>query len=189
MRGRCGTRLLGLAGAVVLTLGLAACGGDDGSGGEIPRAAGEEMLAQISQIEQATASEECDRDAAQTSTTELRSQVDALEGQVDAETYDALSQMVSRLDEQLEVECVDTGTSDTEDTTETTETTAPPATTETTESTAPPTTEEPPPEEEEDEGGGPPVQPPGQGGAPPGQAPEGTPGGGTPSGGIEEEGR
>lgn len=183
MSGRPGMRLLGLAVALILAAAIAGCGGDDG-GPEIPREDADAMLATASEIEDATASQNCDE--AQAATTTLRDQVNALEGEVGSEIYDALGQMVSRLDEELNAECTETGTTDAEETTEppeTTDTVAPPTTTTTT------TTEEPPPEEEEDGGddGGPPVEPPGQGGEPPGQVPDAPPGGGAPSGGIEED--
>ena len=179
---------MGLAGPVV-ALALAAvaagCGGDD-SGAQIPQENADQMLATAQEIEQASSSQECD--TAKSGTTDLRGQVDELEGDVDGEIYDALSQMVSRLDEQLDSECAETGTSEPE-TTETTETVAPePTTTTPTETTT--TTTEPAPEEEEEEAPAP--EPPGQGGGGGGQGPSPTPpgqsGGAPPTGGTEEGG-
>jgi hypothetical protein len=189
MPGRVGTPLAGLAMALTACAAIAGCGGDDG-GPEIPREDADAMLATVSEIEAASASQECDE--AQAGTTNLREQVDSLDGEIDGEIHDALSQMVSRLDEELGAECAETGPTGPEETTETTEPTETVAPTTTTTTTT--TDEEPPPGEGDDDGGeegedgdgGPPVQPPGEGGEPPGQVPEGPPGGGAPSGGIEE---
>jgi hypothetical protein len=170
-------RLLGFAVALILAASVAGCGGDDGGGPQIPQEDADAMLATAGQIEAATASEECEE--AQAATNELRGQVDAVEGEVDVEIYDALSQMVSRLDEELDAECVDTGPTATEEPEESepvpppTTTSAPPETTTTTTTTAPEEDDEEappqqPPGEDDGSQGPPPVSPPGQsGGAPP----------------------
>jgi len=183
MPGRSRTRLLGLAAALTLAAAVAGCGGDEG-GEKIPAEDAQAMLDTASRIEQASASQECDE--AQSGTTELRGRVEALPEETDQEIVDALDQMVSRVDEQLDAECADTGTSEPEETTETTETVAPPTTTSPpTETTT--TTTEPPEEDDEEEA---PVQPPGEGGGGQGPpvSPPGQSGGEPPSGGTEEEG-
>ena len=180
MPGRSRTRLLGLAAALTLAAAVAGCGGDEG-GEKIPAEDAQAMLDTASRIEQASASQECDE--AQSGTTELRGRVEALPEETDQEIVDALDQMVSRVDEQLDAECADTGTSEPE---ETTETVAPPTTTSPpTETTT--TTTEPPEEDDEEEA---PVQPPGEGGGGQGPpvSPPGQSGGEPPSGGTEEEG-
>jgi len=172
-----------LAGVAVLAATLVGCGGDDG-GEKIPDDTAQEMLAKISTIGSATTQEDCD--LAQSSTTELSHDVEELPGDVDPSIEEALTEMVSSVDEQLDDECPPTGTTDETTTTEETSvptTTAPPTTTTTT------TTEEEPPEEEEETTT--PEQPPGEGGG--GQGPKPTPpgqdDGGPPTGGLEEERR
>ncbi len=159
---------------------VAGCGSDDGGAG-IPADQADEMKSLAAEIDAATAAQECD--VAQASTTELRASVEALPGETDPEIVDALNAMVTRIDDQLEEECTDTGTSDETSTTETETTEVAPTTsvpeeTTTTTTTTPPEEEEPEtPEQPPGEGGGPngpPATPPGQGGAPP-------------SGGIEED--
>jgi hypothetical protein len=138
------------------------------------------MLDTAQRIEEATTSRACDE--AQTLTTDLRGLVGELPEETDPEIVDALDQMVSRIDEELDAECVEEGTTDTEETPETTETTVEPETT-TSVPTETTTTTEPPPEEEDEEA--PPTGPPGEGGGegppvtPPGQS------GGAPTGGTE----
>jgi hypothetical protein len=180
-------RLVGFAVALVLAAQVAGCGGDDGGGPEIPQEDADALIATTQEIERASDADECED--AQAATNQLRDQVDALETEVDSEIYDALSQMVSRLDEELGVECVEEGTTDPEETVE-----EPPVETVEPEPTTTTTTTEPPPEEEEEpeEEEAPPEQPPGEGGGPEGSGPPveppGQAGGAPPTGGIEEEG-
>ncbi len=179
-----GTRLAGPAVTLALAASAAGCGGDGGA--LIPSESADEMVSTAQQIEDATTSQDCEQ--AQASTTELRGQVEALPEETDDEIVDALDQMVSRVDEQLDAECVEEGTTDTEE-----ETTEPTETTETTETTTSIPTEtetettEPPPEEEEE---APPEQPPSEGGGPQGPpvSPPGQSGGGPPTGGVEGDG-
>jgi hypothetical protein len=178
-------RLVGFAVALVLAAQVAGCG-DDGGGPEIPQEDADALIATTQEIERATDNDECAD--AQAATSDLRVQVDALQGEVDSEIYDALSQMVSRLDEELGVECVEEGTTDTEEPVEEPveeEPVEPEPTTTTTTTTQPPEEEEEPEEEEAA-----PEQPSGEGGGPQGPpvAPPGQTGGGPPTGGIEEEG-
>ena len=107
--------------AIALPLGLAGCGSNEEGGAEIPQESADAMLASVSTIRQATASRQCED--AQAATNELRDQVDALPTQTDDEITEALGQMVSRLDEELDAECVETGPTgeDEEETTTTTE--------------------------------------------------------------------
>jgi outer membrane biosynthesis protein TonB len=178
-------RLVGFAVALVLAAQVAGCG-DDGGGPEIPQEDADALIATTQEIEQASDAAECED--AQAATNQLRDQVDALEGEVDSEIFDALSQMVSRLDEELGVECVEEGTTDTEETVEEPVEPVEPEPTTTTTTTEPPPEEEEEPEEEE----APPEQPSGEGGGPEGPAPPveppGQSGGAPPTGGIEEEG-
>jgi hypothetical protein len=182
-----GTRLAALAATLALAAASAGCGGD-GGGELIPPESADQMLTTAQQISDAVNSQDCD--GAQASTTELRGLVDALPAETDDEIEDALDQMVSRVDEQLEADCVEEGTTDTEEEptepTETTETVEPTTTT-----TVPTETDEAPTEpapEEEDEAP-PPEQPPGEGGGPqgPSVSPPGQSGGGPPTGGTEGE--
>ena len=176
MRGR--RRLAGPAVALALATAVSGCGGDEG-GELIPPDSAQQMLDTAQQIEEATTSEACDE--AQALTTELRGLVGELPEETDPEIEDALDQMVSRIDEELDAECVEEGTTDTEEAPETTETTVEPETT-TSVPTETTTTTEPPPEEDEE---APPSGPPGEGGGqgppvtPPGQSDSGAPTGGT----------
>lgn len=178
MRGR--TRLAGPAVTLALAAAGAGCGGEDG-GAQIPPDSADAMLETAQRIEDAVTERSCE--TAQGLTTELRGQVEALPEETDPEIVDALDQMVSRLDEQLDGECVEEGTTDTEEepTTEPTETTVAPEPT-TSVPTETTTTTEPPPEEEEEEAPPPDSSGPGGGEGPPVTPPAG---GGEPTGGTE----
>lgn len=162
---------------------ISGCGGSVGDGG-IPQETADSMLALTQQIEDANASRDCD--TASRATTELRAEVDSLEG---GETKQALDAMVTQLDENIDADCVPEGASgeanakpeeQEEPTTSVPVEPEPtvPTTTTTTETTAPPPEEEPPePEQPPHEDGGP--------NGPP-QTPPGQAGGGPPTGGVEE---
>jgi len=162
-------------------LAIAGCGGDSG-GGDIPQDTADSMLAQADEIRSANEAGDCE--AAQTSTTELRNEVATLDG---GETKQALDAMVTRLDENLDADCVEEGTSPDPETEEPVEEEAPVEPAPVPEETAP-TEEETEPAPEEEEEPAPPEQPAGEGGGPDGPAPGGSGGGGTapPTGGVDE---
>ena len=163
--------------AVALAGALAGCGGDSG-GGDIPQDTADTMLARAGEIE--AANEEGDCEAAQQSTTELRNEVATLDN---GETRRALDAMVTRLDENLDADCVPEGTSpDPEAEEPVEEVPVEPAPVPEEEEPAP-EEEEPSPEEEESA----PEQPPGEGGGPNGPGPpNGAGGGAPPTGGVDE---
>jgi hypothetical protein len=180
-------RAIFAAAVIAALVVLPGCGGSGGEGG-IPQEVADQMLATAQEIE--TANEDGDCQTAQASTTELRNQ--AAEVEV-AETKRALDAMITRLDENIDADCTESGTTDTEEKPEPEEETTEPAPVEPTTTTTTTPTETVPPEEEEEpsvpeqppsEGGGPngpPQTPPGQSGGNPG-------GGGTapPTGGVDE---
>lgn len=166
-----------LAVALAAALGaLAGCGGSGGDGG-IPPESADTMLAIADEIQ--AANDEGDCETAQRATTELRNEVDELGG---GETKEALDAMVTRLDENIDEECAESGTTDEAEPETTTSVPVEPTTTTpttTTTTTAPPEDEEPEtPEQPQGEGGGPngpPQNPPGGGGGAP------------PTGGLEDD--
>lgn len=168
-----------LAAAMIAALvAISGCGG--GEGGGIPQDSADSMLAITGEIEEANANGECD--TAQSKTTELRNVVAELEG---GETKQALGAMVTRLDENIDVECGEEGTTDDEVEPEQEpepEVPVEPAPVPEEEPT------EPAPVPEEEEEPAPPEQPPGEGGGPQGppETPPGQSGGGPPTGGLEE---
>lgn len=177
MPGRRGRAILAAA-ILAALVPLSGCGGDDG-GGSIPQESADAMLASAAEIEQANAEGDCE--TAQSATTDLRSQVGELG---DGQVKKSLDAMVTRLDENLDADCVEEGTSPDPETEEP-EPEAPVETTPVPEETAPVEEETAPPPEEEEETPTP-EQPPSEGGGPNGPQPGG--GGGTapPTGGIDE---
>jgi hypothetical protein len=183
MPGVRGRALLSAAVAAAL-LGVAGCGGGD-EGQDIPQAQADAMLATIDEIQASSDQDECGD--AQAATTELRNQVADLDN---GETKQALDAMITRLDENLDDDCVPTGTSPDADTEEPAPEEEPvePAPVEPETEPAPVEPEtEPAPEEDEPPT---PEQPPGEGGGPNGPAPPGGGGGGggstPPTGGVDE---
>jgi hypothetical protein len=171
-----GARAIILVAATIAALfAISGCGGGDDGVTEIPPDAADQMLATTQQIQEASDAENCDE--AQSATTDLRGQVDDLE---EGKTKQSLSAMVTRLDQNLDNECADTGTTDEAPEPEEEPTTSVPVEPSTTTSTTETTTSVP----EETE---PPEQPPGEGGGSngPPQTPPGQDGGGPPTGGLE----
>lgn len=167
-----------IAGAVIFAVVLSGCGGGGGDEGIPPEAAGE-MIASVETVEEAVRMQDCD--LAQAETTALRRQVDALPEDTDPEIRDGLDEMVSRLDEQLEEECVEVGP-----TGPTIEEAEPVVPTEPAPAPEPePAPEEEPAEEEEDSE---PKQPSGEGGGSQGPRPPES-GGQAPTGGTDTEER
>lgn len=164
-----------IAGAVILAVALSGCGGGGGDEG-IPPEVAEEMIASVETVEEAVRMQDCD--LAQAETTALRRQVDALPEDTDPEIRDGLDEMVSRLDEQLDEECVEAGP--TGPTIEEAEPVVP------TEPAPAPEPEPEPEEEEEKEEDSVPKQPPGEGGGSQGPRPPQS-GGQAPTGGTDTE--
>jgi hypothetical protein len=179
------TRIALLAG--ILTLGIAGCGGDDGT---IPKDNSEDLLGKLTQLQDQIDRGECT--VAEGTASQINEAVQNLPNDVDPEVQDALNKGAENLANLTPEQCTEggaTGAAGVETTDETTSSTSTTTTTTSTETTTPTdttptedTTEEPPSET-------PPGQqtPPGNGGGNEGN--QGTPGGdggdtGGPSGGI-----
>jgi hypothetical protein len=158
--------------AAVGVLMLSGCGADEGA---IPSGDGELLMQKTDELKAQVDAEECDE--ANATLTEIRQASLELPDDVDPEIVSSLDRLISRIDEQLDEQCVEE-----EEEITTTETTTEPVVPTT---TAEPTTTEPT-TTEEDTDPDPPGQggtPPGQGGTPPGQGGGGSGGGGSGGGG------
>ncbi len=153
-----GIRAISSALAVVAcAIGVAACGGEDDAG-PIPRDEGDQLLAQLDQIESAVERQDCDE--AQATALAFADRVDSLPSEVGGELREALVRASVNLESLSSTQCEEPEIGPSGET----GVTPPPTTDTTTTSTTDTTTttdDEPPPDDTP--GGGPPDDTPGNG--------------------------